>query len=330
MAPAPASPKVFDLSKTAPPAQTDESYDPLAEADMFVAYGRHERAMEVLRSALADDPEQMDIRLKLMEILATRDAQDDFLAEYDRVLALGSDDDVQVARTLAVETGHPHWLAELDAPGGIQSQGTVAAPTLSVTRSLTPVVEEDHAPELSSLDLDLQAPLAEPALDGLELELDAGLASDDGHDPDAGELPPLGDDDFGDLDLGSLDLEPGVASSMAPAEEEDALPLHDEPALALDAELSDALQPASGAAGALESLVPEPAPAPAETSAEDAADIDLLEGSDEVETRLELARAFIEMGDTEGARDILEEVVAEGSESQRAAAATLLQTLNPG
>jgi len=62
-------------------------------------------------------------------------------------------------------------------------------------------------------------------------------------------------------------------------------------------------------------------------SPEDAADFDLLEGTDEVETRLELAKAFVEMGDIEGAKDILEEVLAEGSESQRDAATVLLDTL---
>jgi pilus assembly protein FimV len=69
---------------------------------------------------------------------------------------------------------------------------------------------------------------------------------------------------------------------------------------------------------------------PSAPTEEDVADIDLLEGTDEVETRLELAKAFIEMGDSEGARDILEEVVAEGTEAQRASASALLDTLNPG
>ena len=36
-------------------------------------------------------------------------------------------------------------------------------------------------------------------------------------------------------------------------------------------------------------------------------DFDFLSGTDEAATKLDLARAYIDMGDTEGARDILDE-----------------------
>ena len=45
---------------------------------------------------------------------------------------------------------------------------------------------------------------------------------------------------------------------------------------------------------------------------------------DEVATKLDLARAYVEMGDDDGARGILEEVVAEGNQAQRGDAETLL------
>ena len=48
---------------------------------------------------------------------------------------------------------------------------------------------------------------------------------------------------------------------------------------------------------------------------------------DEVATKLDLARAYVEMGDEDGARAILEEVVAEGTQSQRGDAETLLSNL---
>ena len=43
-----------------------------------------------------------------------------------------------------------------------------------------------------------------------------------------------------------------------------------------------------------------------------------------VQTKLDLARAFLDLGDAEGARGILEEVVAEGNERQREEAESLL------
>jgi pilus assembly protein FimV len=56
-------------------------------------------------------------------------------------------------------------------------------------------------------------------------------------------------------------------------------------------------------------------------------DFDFLSGTDESATKLDLARAYIDMGDTEGARDILDEVVADGSETQQQEARDLIARL---
>ena len=52
---------------------------------------------------------------------------------------------------------------------------------------------------------------------------------------------------------------------------------------------------------------------------------ELSEDLDEVGTKLDLAKAYIDMGDHEGARSILEEVKAEGNEAQQQEAESLLQ-----
>lgn len=57
-------------------------------------------------------------------------------------------------------------------------------------------------------------------------------------------------------------------------------------------------------------------------------DFDFLSGTDEAATKLDLARAYIEMGDSDGARDILEEVALEGNEDQKAEAQDLLKNLS--
>ncbi|WP_414673881.1 FimV/HubP family polar landmark protein [Marinimicrobium sp. UBA4509] len=46
--------------------------------------------------------------------------------------------------------------------------------------------------------------------------------------------------------------------------------------------------------------------------------------TDENATKLDLARAYIDMGDADGARDILEEVRQEGNEQQQQEAEELL------
>ena len=57
---------------------------------------------------------------------------------------------------------------------------------------------------------------------------------------------------------------------------------------------------------------------------DDISDLMLPDDVDEVSTKLDLARAFIDMGDTEGARGSLEEVIAEGNDDQKTEAQTLL------
>ena len=56
-------------------------------------------------------------------------------------------------------------------------------------------------------------------------------------------------------------------------------------------------------------------------------EFDYLGGADEAATKLDLARAYIDMGDHDGARDILDEVCKEGSDAQRQEAEEMLARL---
>ncbi|TLP55053.1 MULTISPECIES: FimV/HubP family polar landmark protein [Pseudomonas] len=56
-------------------------------------------------------------------------------------------------------------------------------------------------------------------------------------------------------------------------------------------------------------------------------DFDFFSGTDEVATKLDLARAYIDMGDHQGARDILDEVVKDGDHIQRQEASDMLSRL---
>jgi pilus assembly protein FimV len=60
---------------------------------------------------------------------------------------------------------------------------------------------------------------------------------------------------------------------------------------------------------------------------DDMDDLMLPDDVDEVSTKLDLARAFIDMGDNEGARGSLEEVLAEGNEAQKQEAQALLEQI---
>lgn len=61
--------------------------------------------------------------------------------------------------------------------------------------------------------------------------------------------------------------------------------------------------------------------------ATDDSDLDFLSSSDEISTKLDLAAAYVDMGDASGAREILEEVIAEGSDEQKMQANSLLDRL---
>ena len=56
-------------------------------------------------------------------------------------------------------------------------------------------------------------------------------------------------------------------------------------------------------------------------------DLSSLDDVDEISTKLDLARAYLDMGDKEGTRSILEEVVAEGNDDQKHEANSLMSKL---
>jgi pilus assembly protein FimV len=53
-------------------------------------------------------------------------------------------------------------------------------------------------------------------------------------------------------------------------------------------------------------------------------DEDEFAGEDGVGTKLDLAKAYLDMGDPEGARSMLEEVLSEGNDSQKGEARRLM------
>lgn len=152
-----------------------------------------------------------------------------------------------------------------------------------------------------------------------DLQLDDGDASLSG---DVSLEEEESSDDIDDLDLALDDL------SL------DDLDLGDE-AATVDTAASDEDDPAAPAieeSAPRTTPEPEPEPSPAPITADvknddvlgDDDDFDFLSETDENATKLDLARAYIDMGDTEGARDILNEVLGEGNEEQQSEAKELL------
>ena len=52
------------------PGDADEDVNPVTEAEVYLAYGRKEQAIEILEEALRAKPDRQDVRRKLQEIKA--------------------------------------------------------------------------------------------------------------------------------------------------------------------------------------------------------------------------------------------------------------------
>jgi pilus assembly protein FimV len=154
----------------------------------------------------------------------------------------------------------------------------------------------------------------------------------------AAKAPALDDD----LSFSLEDLE-ASAAGVSTAELEGEFTLDEHAGAGEELSFDDTLQADSGlnaavadfdstlkASAPAPAAAPAPAPAAAAASAPAAADLgmddefDFLADTDENATKLDLARAYIDMGDMEGARDILQEVLSEGNNTQKDEAKGLL------
>lgn len=195
----------------------------------------------------------------------------------------------------------------------------------------------DNAAAADELELDLDD--SELELDLNEEDLDFALRAMGEAEANPVAAPVQVADNLADFDLSLDEVVPAAASAASISEEErraleadlgdlgdleglDDLGF-DEPALA-----GDSMTAPVEAEPAFAELAPEPAPAPVETPVSAGGDdFDFLADTDEVATKLDLARAYIDMGDTDGAKDILDEVLQEGSDVQKQEASELLDRI---
>jgi len=209
---------------------------------------------------------------------------------------------------------------DLDLSGGVSLE---LDDSLSLDSELDGVAQESLDGDLGDLDLD-----------SLDVELDA--AADLSFDVEDDELPIL--DDSAEIDLDavaheddasdevSLDLDMDLnLDDLAEQPQTDTDPLLDLDELSkeLDAEMLefDASEPVN-------EPISEPVADSAELDLSDLdADLDFLSGTDESETKLDLARAYIDMDDKDGAKEILQEVLEEGTDKQKHDAGSLLDSL---
>ncbi len=338
---------------------TDE-VDPIAEAEVYLAYGRDAQAEEILKDALKKDPQRQEIYLKLLEIHAQHNKPSAFETVASELYSVtsGQGDVWQKAVALGrqLDPNNP-LFAEGGVPG---TRPPVAASNFEAEADrLEQQAHRDAAGERDvefQMDEDISISPASGAkpkspadiLAGAnsELEKTAKLSASD-FDPDKTmSLPGTGAAIAGAIAAGSTTRE-GTAASFAEAVESAADRAREPDRFDLDFKLDEAEKPApigqpreeptleTAAVSAGPSPLTRPAAAleldkldlsfdPERTTFEDPTP-SVLDGQwHDAATKLDLAKAYQEMGDAEGAREILQEVLHEGDDQQKAEAKSLL------
>ena len=301
-------------------APSEEPVDPVAEADVFLSYGRDRQAEEILLEALRTEPDRLEIYHKLLDIQAQRGDQSAFEALAKDVYALtqGDGPDWEVAREMgyALDPDNPLYRGR-DAAAALAAKAAADAAARAAAEAAAP----------PTLDFDLNLPpAAEPAADAAASDFDFNF--DDDHLNPAPTAAANVDDPF---NLG-LDDTPPPAPTTAPASTAVAddmdfdFDLDDEPPPPATTSPNDI-----GLNFDTEPATPAPTERVPEANFDELPDLDDLEnapaGPNPLETKLSLAQEFEAIGDEEGARSLAEEVVKEATGDLQARAQAFLARL---
>jgi len=219
---------VFNSSFAPSASQLDTNeVDPVAEADVYIAYGRDAQAEEILKEALRTHPERLPVRLKLLEIYAARKDQRAFETQAGELYGMtrGQGDEWAQAAALgqSIDPHNPLYAGSGAPLGGFGGAAAGAAAGAAIGAGAAAAASQHD--DLLSKDLD-DAFLAADADSNAQAN-DAARApmSFDQHFADAmataqpapaPAATPADDDNLLDFDLGGLAFEPvGTADQTA-------------------------------------------------------------------------------------------------------------------
>ena len=324
------------------------SSDALAQAQSLVDRGHLNQAADVLEQAIKQEPKRSDLRLKLMEVYGLQNDKDGFVTQERQLVANGENH-------AQVEQLKSRFPAMAVLAAGVSAAVAAAALDAQYVKNLLEDKPAPAEPEAFDTDFDLSLDELEEASPAevkddqqtfeslLQQQTEAQAAPDDLSDFDLdlqldAPASAQSDDDFlSGLEEQMKDVPAIEPPTLTPAALDDFdlpedfdLSLADEPEAAAkpDAFASE-LDDVNAELDRLSQSLEHPSIEPSFT-AEDAAkgddepEFDFLSGTDEVATKLDLAQAYIDMGDADGARDILSEVLTEGDETQRGEAKEML------
>ncbi|MDG2500823.1 MAG: FimV/HubP family polar landmark protein [Porticoccaceae bacterium] len=272
----------------------DSMVEAVAEAEVYLSLGNLEQAVEILEEARAADATDTAARLKLMEILFREERRDELADIYAEIEQTGD----EVATAMA---------------------SVILGPEEEVVAN---IVEE-------SAQADEQPLEAESSLEVEEI-----LAADEPEEIEVSEeAQPAESEAVPEIDIS--DLLEGALESGGEIET-DAL---DESVLAGDFDdsfmdggiFSDEISPDNEAEKGVElpgvAELQQTVGESVSTNLDDFDDYDTADDINAVDVKLDLANTYIEMGDPEGAREILEEIIGESDAEGQAKARAVLESL---
>jgi pilus assembly protein FimV len=221
------APQTGDFSQTGPGTIDTDEVDPVAEADVYMAYGRDTQAEEILLEALQKDPQRTAIHAKLLEIYANRRSLKQFetLASelYAHTGGVGADWEKVAALGVGLDPANPLYSGSRGQTESFDPDATmIVAPdntgkaTLAMPGELAQLAEVAPSPENVAPPDDFETdtlllaeladiePVAEPAAEPEATDLTA--------DTDLMSL---------DFDLGSPELTPEVEFDAGPVAAEE-------------------------------------------------------------------------------------------------------------
>lgn len=315
----------------APAGMEAEEVDPIAEADVYMAYGRDTQAEEILKEAIAKDASRVPVHAKLLEIYANRKDAKSFEQTAVKLKSLTNGAGPEWDKAVALGRS-------IDPQNGLYGGGATAAPVAAAAAPAAPALDFDlggATTQPPQPDIALDTPTREPAAPA-SMDFDLGAAASAGAEQKS-DFTPEGtlimgkDETSADKTGGGLDFDLGLGSDTKPVSASPSAP-------AAPAETSGGLdfdinldmggesKPAAGEASA-----------PSMDLSSISLDLGTADASappgggdpkwQEVATKLDLAKAYEEMGDKDGARELLNEVMKDGDATQKGQAQQLLAKL---
>lgn len=230
-----------DFTQTGMGSIDTADVDPIAEAEVYMAYGRDVQAEEILREAMVHDPQRHEIHLKLLEIHAGRKDKGSYeaLARQLYVTTGGTPDpDWEKAAAMGreLDAGNPLYgdsdaavsdaaIPEADAAGapfaemlfGEQQEAVDASPDLDFN------LDSANQEAGGTMDMPLEGMPGEEQVEELAADLDFNLGEEEAPASDAGQaMPESGANDAEntlDFDLELPAFQPEEPGSEPVAEE---------------------------------------------------------------------------------------------------------------